>query len=121
VDPGHLDRLRREIESDGVLRMPIAVDRGTNTILDGHHRLHALRQLRCRRIPVVFLNYHSPRVAVTAWRDADEVTKASVLDAALNGRRLPPRTSKHLVLLNGVFEHISVIEEELNVPLESLR
>ncbi|MFQ6074873.1 MAG: ParB N-terminal domain-containing protein [Candidatus Bathyarchaeia archaeon] len=121
VDPGYLESLRAEIESDGILRMPIAVDRDTNTIIDGHHRLHALKHLCCKRIPVVFINYRSPDVAVTTWRDGEEVTKDSVLDAALGGRRLRPKTSKHLVLLNGVFEHISVIEKEVNVPLESLR
>lgn len=121
VDPGHLESLRAEIESDGVLRMPIAVDRDTNTIIDGHHRLHALRQLRCVKIPAVLVNYRSLDLAVTAWRGGEEVTKEAVLEAASTGRRLPPKTSRHLVLLDGVFEHITVLEREVNIPLEGLR
>jgi len=121
VNPEDLERLRSEIESDGILRMPIAVDRNTNIIIDGHHRLHALKQLLCKRVPVVFINYQSYAIIVEAWRRRENVTKKSVLDAALTGRRLPPKTSKHLILLNGVFKHISAIEEEVNIPLENLR
>ena len=47
VDPFYLQSLMIEIESDGFLRMPIVVDRHTNTIIDGHHRRYALRQLKC--------------------------------------------------------------------------
>jgi len=121
VDPFHLQSLRTEIESDGFLRMPIVVDRHTNTIIDGHHRRYVLRQLNCKRIPVIFINYDSSEVVAEAWRDGEEVTKDSVLYAALSGRRLPPKTTKHLVLINGVFKHISVMEEAINIPLEKLK
>ena len=121
VDPSHLQSLMTEIESDGFLRMPIVVDRHTNTIIDGHHRRYALRQLKCKRIPVIFINYDSCEVVAAAWREGEEVTKDSVLSAALSGRRLPPKTTKHLVLINGVFKHISVVEEAINIPLERLK
>ena len=121
VDPIHVQSLRAEIESDGFLRMPIVVDRHTNTIIDGHHRRYALRQLKCKRIPVIFINYYSCEVVAAAWREGEEVTKDSVLSATLNGRRLPPKTTKHLVLINGVFKHISAMEEAINIPLERLK
>jgi hypothetical protein len=121
LDPFHLQSLKAEIESDGFLKMPIVVDRNTNTIIDGHHRRNALRQLNCKRIPVIFINYDSYEVIAVAWRDGGEVTKDSVLNAALSGRRLPPKTTKHLVLINGVFTHISVMEEAIYIPLERLK
>ncbi|MBC8224242.1 ParB N-terminal domain-containing protein [Candidatus Bathyarchaeota archaeon] len=121
VDPFHLQSLMAEIESDGFLRMPIVVDRHTNTIIDGHHRRYALKQLNCKRIPVIFINYDSCEVVAAAWRYGEEVTKDSVLNAALSGRRLPPKTTKHLVLINGVFKHISAMEEAMNIPLERLK
>jgi hypothetical protein len=121
VDPVHLQSLRTEIESDGLLKMPIIVDRHTNTIIDGHHRRYALSQLNCKRIPVLFINYNSCEVVVIAWRDGEEVTKDSVLNAALSGNRLPPKTTKHLVKINGVFSHISIMEEAVNIPLERLK
>ena len=121
VDPSHLQSLMTEIESDGFLRMPVVVDRHTNTILDGHHRCNALRQLNCRRIPAIFINYNSREVVVAAWREGEKVTKDSVLSAALSGRILPPKTTKHLALINGVFKHISAMEEAMNIPLERLK
>jgi ParB-like chromosome segregation protein Spo0J len=121
VDPYHLQSLMTEIESDGFLRMPVVVDRLTNTILDGHHRCHALRQLNCRRVPVIFINYDSCEVVVESWREGEEVTKNSVLYAALSGKRLPPKTTKHLILINDVFKHISEMEESINIPLERLK
>ncbi len=121
VDPFHLQSLRAEIESDGLLKMPIIVDRHTNTIIDGHHRRYALSQLNCKRIPVLFINYNSCEVVVIAWRDEEEVTKESVLNASLSGNRLPPKTTKHLVEINGVLSHISVMEEVVNIPLERLK
>ena len=120
VDPFHLQSLRAQIELDGLLRKPIVVDRHTNTIINGHHRRHALSQLNCKRIPVIFINYNSCEVVAAAWRDGEEVTKDTVLHAALSGNKLPPKTSKHFVLINGVFKHISMIEETINIPLERL-
>ncbi len=39
---------------------------------------------------------------------------------ARSGRRLPTKTTKHLILINGVFKHISMMEEVINIPLERL-
>ncbi|MDP2971868.1 MAG: ParB N-terminal domain-containing protein [Deltaproteobacteria bacterium] len=60
IRPDYLEDLKNEILSDGILKMPIAVDRDTYVILDGHHRLHALKRIGCKRIPVVLVDYHPP-------------------------------------------------------------
>jgi hypothetical protein len=117
----YLQDLRAEIASEGILRLPIAVDKFTNVIIDGHHRFHALRQLCCKNIPVVQINYDSDEVKVIAWNGREKITKKDVLNAAFSGRKLPPKTSKHLVHVNGGFQHITAIEEEVNIPLGSLR
>ncbi len=44
IRPEYLEQLKDEILSDGILKMPIAVDKTTYIILDGHHRLHALKK-----------------------------------------------------------------------------
>ena len=116
-----LEKLKNKIASDGVLKFVIAADKNTGTILDGHHRIHALGLLGCKRIPVVFIDYNSPDVIVEAWREGENVTKEDVLKAALSGRKMPPKATKHLVLVNGTFKHISEIEKRVNAPLESLR
>ncbi len=88
VDPFHLQSLKAEIESDGFLRMPIVVDRHTNAIIDGHHRRYALRQLKCKRIPVIFINYDSYEVIAVAWRDGGEVTKDSCPECCLERKKI---------------------------------
>jgi len=45
IRPDYLEQLKNEILSDGFLKMPIAVDKKTYIILDGHHRLHALKKI----------------------------------------------------------------------------
>jgi len=95
VIPPYLQLLTREIADDGVLKYAIVIDAGTRTILDGHHRCHALRGLGCALIPAVAVDYSDPGIRVGAWRRGEVVSKEDVLRAGLNGRLLPPKTSRH--------------------------
>jgi len=121
VDLRHLKELRDEIKSDRILKFAIAVDKDTNIILDGHHRFNALKELGCKRIPVVFVNYHSPQVTARSWRNGGKVTKEMVIEAGLSTNKLPPKTSKHMIRINGAIRHISAIEKNVNFPLKKLR
>ncbi len=121
VDPEHLRRLTEQIAADGVLKYAIAVDRRTNVILDGVHRYNALKTLGCRRVPVVYVDYESPDIEVLTWREGYSLTKREVVEAALTGRLLPPKTSRHMVRRSDSLEHIFSIEKRVDVPLEVLR
>lgn len=121
IRPDYLEELKNEIMFDGILKMPIAVDKNTCIILDGHHRLHALKRLGCKKIPVVLVDYQSPEIEVVAWREGEMITKEKIINTALSGGRMPSKTSKHMIILNGEWTHISAIEMIINVPLEELR
>jgi len=121
IDKEHLDNLKKQISSDGILKMPIAADKNTLVILDGHHRLHALKELGCTKIPVVLVDYQVPEIRVQGWRKGENVTKNAVLAAGLTGNKLPPKTSRHLVVIDGESKHIEAIEERIDVPLYELR
>lgn len=121
IRPDYLEQLKNEILSDGILKMPIAVDRNTHIILDGHHRLHALKRIGCKKIPAILLDYHSEEIQVIPWREGEQITKEKIVDTALKGGRMPPKTSKHMIMLNGKWTHISAIEMVINVPLDELR
>ncbi len=121
INPALLEKLKEEIASDGALKLAIAVDRNTWVVIDGHHRIQALKLLGCKKIPVVFIDYASPDVVVQSWRLGENVTKDDVIQAALSGKKMPPKTTRHLVRINGIFTHISAVEEKVNAPLESLR
>jgi len=120
VRPPYLEELKNQILCDGILKMPIAVDRETYVILDGHHRLQALKRIGCTRIPVLLVDYQSPEIRVHAQREGETVTKEMVLETGLCGGRMLPKTSRHMVLVDGELHHISAIETVVNIPLERL-
>ena len=121
IRPDYLDELKNEILSDGMLKMPIAVDRSTYIILDGHHRLHALKKIGCKKIPVILVDYQSTEIEVIPWREGEKITKEMIIDTALTGKRMRPKTSRHMILVEGQLKHISCIETIINVPLDELK
>ncbi|MCJ7705466.1 MAG: ParB N-terminal domain-containing protein [Desulfobacterales bacterium] len=121
IRPDYLDELKNEILSDGMLKMPIAVDRSTYIILDGHHRLHALKKIGCKKIPVILVDYQSPEIEVIPWREGEKITKEMIIDTALTGKRMRPKTSRHMILVEGQLKHISILETVINIPLDELR
>lgn len=121
VRPDYLEALKNEIQSDGILKMPICIDKSTCIILDGHHRLHALKRLGCKKIPCVLVDYRSSDIKVTAWREGEMITKEKIIDMAISGRRMPSKTSKHMIALDGEWKHVSAIEVTINIPLEKLK
>ena len=121
ADPVHLRFLQKHVESEAILRHAIVADRSTGVVLDGEHRLSAIRNLGYSEAPVVFVDCLSPEIRVESWRTGERLTKETVIAARLSGRNLPPKTSRHLMRSGGRFEHISVIGREVNVPLTKLR
>lgn len=122
VDPAHLKELKEEIKSDEILKFAIVVDKNANVILDGEHRFNALKELGCRRIPVVYVDYNSPDIVVQTWRNNPHLTKKDVIEAGLSEKKLPPKTSKHMIRISGKLSHISdVVEKRVDIPLEVLR
>jgi len=120
IEQNRLEALRKEIESDGLLKKAIAVDEKTWVVIDDHLRLHALMLLGCSRIPALFLDYSSPKIHVKAWQPGEIVTKEDVIRAGLSGQKMPPRTSRHLVEGPWGLKHISFIEKDVYLSLEEL-
>lgn len=121
IRPHYLEELKNEILSDGILKMPIAVDRETYIILDGHHRLHALKKIGCKKIPVILVDYHSQEIEVIPWREGEKITKEMIIHTALTGKRMAPKTSKHMIRVEGELHHISILETVINIPLDELK
>ena len=64
---GSLDGLMEEIERSGILRSPVIVGRESLVVLDGMHRMEALRKLGCRFMCVCLVDYASPGIKVDRW------------------------------------------------------
>lgn len=121
VDEERLANLKAEIESDGILKKPIAVDVNTNVVLDGHHRIGAVQALGCSKIPVVFVDYKSSKIGVKTSEDGEEYSKRKVIEAALKGEPLPPKSTWHYVTCSKEIAHISTIQKPVNIPLNNLK
>jgi len=121
LDTKRLCALQAEIKSDGILKKPIAVDLNTNVVLDGHHRIGALKLLGCSKIPVLFVDYQSPKIGVKTTENGKEYSKQKVIEAALRGRLLPPKSTWHYVLLSNKMAHISKMQKRVDVPLKELK
>jgi hypothetical protein len=121
VDQIHLQELKEQIKSDGVLKFAIAVDKNTHIIIDGEHRFNALKMLGCKKIPVIYVDYNSPEIVVQGRKPFLNLTKKDVIVAGLGPKKLPPKTSKHMVRKKEKLIHIFILEKRVNIPLEDLR
>jgi len=96
-----LEQLTEQIKQDGYLKRPILVADRHFVVLDGHHRLEAVRLLGCNRIPAYLVDYKSDIVNLGTWPDAvvSSVTKDEVIRRGLTGDRFPPKTTRHTVTI----------------------
>ncbi|WP_309492954.1 ParB N-terminal domain-containing protein [Candidatus Hecatella orcuttiae] len=67
VLPNLLGKLTEVIRADGCIKHPIIADAKTHIILDGMHRVAAVKNLHFRYIPVCFVDYSSDLVEIGRW------------------------------------------------------
>jgi hypothetical protein len=96
VDAAHVERLVRQIRSDGRLYQPVLVERGSLAILDGHHRWHAATRLGLARIPAILLAYGDPRLTLASWTSR-VYCHDDVIRAAMTRQLMPPKSTRHLL------------------------
>jgi len=80
----HVREIVEDIRKSGVVRRPLIVDASTMTLLDGVHRLEALRRLGASLAPVIAVDYS--QVEVEGWAREYELS----LDALSAIKRLAP-------------------------------
>ena len=88
-----------ELRRTGEFTEPIWVARGSFVILNGHHRVEALRRLGARRAAAWILDYETDAVALERWRPGPPIRKQEVLERARRGELFPPKTTRHTVRL----------------------
>jgi hypothetical protein len=64
-------------------------------IVDGHHRYYALIEMGYSKIPVTYINYNSKLITTHIEHD---ISKETLLDAAIRRSPLEPKSSFHHVL-----------------------
>lgn len=95
TDEENVAELVSELERTGVFADPIWVARDSWVILNGHHRVEALRRIGATVVPSWVLDYESDQVTLEPWRPGLPITKSEVVRRALSGHRFPPKTTRH--------------------------
>ncbi|MEM2443466.1 MAG: ParB N-terminal domain-containing protein [Candidatus Bathyarchaeia archaeon] len=121
TDNIRLKNLSNEIKLDGVLKKPIVADEKTNVIIDGHHRVEALKALGCTRIPVCYVDYMCDKIGLKTTAKGMEITKYGVVEAALNNSPFGPKSTWHYIKNSESIRHISRIQSRIDIPLEILK
>ena len=95
-----VDELMAEIRRAGAFVEPIWVARDTWVILNGHHRVEALRRLGAKRIPAWVFDYESDIIRVERWRGGSPMPKSDVVRRSTQGRPFPPKSTRHRVTVD---------------------
>jgi L-serine kinase (ADP) len=96
VDRAKVHHLAAELVREGVFVEPVLVARGSNVILNGHHRVAALRELGAARVPAWVVDYTSDALDLDRWTPGPPISKQEVVRRAAEGRLFPIRTTKHI-------------------------
>ena len=121
TEPERVRRVMRQMQSTGVVKRAIVVDSKSMVVLDGVHRLTALRMLGCVRVPAWLVDYSDEEVVVLSKDRRSQIPKDLVVRAATEGPKFPPKTTRHMVKRkDGALVHISHLEGEVSVPLSTL-
>ncbi len=65
--PLEMERIVESLRHDPVLRHPLIADRESGLVLDGTHRLAALKGLGCFSVPCALIDYQESTVKVERW------------------------------------------------------
>jgi hypothetical protein len=65
--PDRVTELKHEFLCDEVVKDPVVIDGDSYVVLDGMHRVAALRELECTCLPVCAVDYLNPSIRVGAW------------------------------------------------------
>lgn len=119
-EPERVRRVIKQIKSTGMVKKAIVVDAGSKVVLDGVHRLSALKALGAVRVPAWLVDYSDEDIVVLSNDRKSEVPKGSVVEAATRGPKLAPKSTRHMMKKDGQLVHISKLKGEPAVPLAVL-
>jgi L-serine kinase (ADP) len=97
IDVKAVAALAQQIESAGEVEDPIWVAAGTGVILNGHHRVQALKSLGAERAPAWVFDYASDAVELGRWGPGPAIAKDEVVQRAREKRLFTPKTTRHRI------------------------
>ena len=109
-----VQRIKKEILKSELVLTPLWIDKKRRIVLNGHHRLAALKELGCARVPVLLIDYDSccVTVGICSAASISSINKSAVIEAAISGPLFPPRSSLH---------SLNFTPPNFSVPLSALK
>jgi hypothetical protein len=100
ISSRRVKQLVRAIKGRELFTVPIIVDKKSRVILDGHHRVAALRRLGYTKVPAILVDYRSQgiRVCLRHKHLPSALIKALVLKTVSQGFTLPQKTTRHYLV-----------------------
>jgi cytidyltransferase-like protein len=102
VFASHMNNLKAMIESSGVVKQPLIVDRVSRVVLDGSHRFAYLKSIGCELAPVLWVDYSDESIFVGnrlrhrfSKDDEHTLSKSQIVQRALHEELFEPRTTRH--------------------------
>jgi hypothetical protein len=92
-----LAKLKARLLAEGFLINPVIIENKHFIILDGHHRVQALKDLGFKNIPVHLVNYSDKNIKVNPRRKEIKISKDIIIQEVLNQKLFPYKTSKHTI------------------------
>lgn len=108
----HLIDVQAQIHACGMVRRPVVVDKDSGVILDGHHRVKALKALGAVKVPVLYVRYKDMGVRVYLRRKEllMDMVKKFVVERAKSHKLFPSKTTRHVVY-KGRPTHIVLVSD----------
>ena len=97
IDQNMAASIVSEMSLSGFWTHPLLLDSQDFALMDGHHRLHAAKQLKLVCVPAVSLSYDDPVVKIESWRPGESYTPEQIRNIAKTGNLLPHKTTRHVI------------------------
>lgn len=102
VFPHHLANICKMIYDDGVIKLPLIVEKKYNIVLDGSHRHIFFAKEGFKFAPVRYVDYDDPHIRVGTHLmhrhlidGPINISKEEVIRRGKTGDLFPPRTTRH--------------------------
>jgi len=95
ISPKRVNEVMMMIKRAGKFTVPILVEKKSKVILDGHHRVEAMKKMGEKRIPARLVDYKNISVSLRHKNLPDRIIKEMVLYLASRNIQLPRKTTRH--------------------------
>lgn len=118
--PSHVVAIGSEMKSDGVQRDPVLVDKASGVVLDGMHRLAALRKMGHSNVITCSVDYSKESIGLSRWarvfhvgetRKAEEAISQSGLGSSVKTEEAEAGLAGHKYGLAGFVDGKALVPE----------